>query len=128
MTLSDSSSAPLSGRRILLLEDVPVNQMIVTRWLRGAGAEVVCAATLAEARVLIASEMVFHGALLDCHLPDGEGAELLPPLRERAIPRVLAMTSIDEESDRDALLALGFDGVLAKPLTSAGLRAAFADG
>ncbi|MFC4161037.1 response regulator [Chitinimonas lacunae] len=116
---------PLVGRRILLVEDARVNQLILTRWLRGWGAEVICADTLAQARSVLCSVPAFDGVLVDRHLPDGYGTELLPQLTH--CPHVLAMTMIDQDSDQLDLLAAGFDEVLPKPVDPIRLYAAFSD-
>jgi DNA-binding NarL/FixJ family response regulator len=63
--------------------------------------------------------------LVDAHLPDADGADLLARLRTRAPPvPAIAHTAADDVDAADALRAAGFAEVLRKPITARGLRAA----
>ncbi|QNM94860.1 response regulator [Chitinimonas koreensis] len=123
---TDPTPDGAAGLRVLLLEDNAVNRMVLQRLLDRAGATACNAASLDEARALLASPQAFDCALLDRRLPDGDSADLLPLLRRHGVARLVAMTFVDRPADRAALLELGFDDVLPKPVTAAALRAALA--
>lgn len=75
-------------QRVLLVEDDRMDRMAVVRSLRGSPWEVVEAATLAQARAAL-QKLTFACAILDQHLPDGDGASLLPELVERGVATVV---------------------------------------
>ncbi len=66
---------------LLIIEDDETIRVTVAQFLRRRGLAVVEAATAAEARGLIRGRR-FGLALLDIHLPDGSGLDLIPALRE----------------------------------------------
>ena len=49
----------------------------------GKGAQIVLARTLEEGRALIRAGEPFDAVVLDLSLPDGEGTELIPDIRQR---------------------------------------------
>ena len=66
----------LSGRDVLVVDDEPLLRKRLKRFLEGEGANVIAAATFDEGREALSS-MPFDYALLDVHLPDGLGVDLL---------------------------------------------------
>ena len=75
----------LSGIRVLIVEDEPLAAAALT----DAGGEVVgIARTIGEARQIIKA-LVFHVAVLDLHLPDGDVTPLLGALHARKAPTVI---------------------------------------
>ena len=108
--------------RILVLDDDLVNRSLVRAILSRTteapidGAAILEAASLAEARAVLASEPV-DLLLLDVHLPDGLGLDLAAELRARSGPRpaVLALTASVLPADQQAALDAGCDAFLAKP-------------
>lgn len=105
--------------RILVIEDNHDNRELMTYLLRSAGHTVLVtedgtsgvAAARAERPDLI---------LLDLHMPGISGWEAAEAIRaEPALRRVpiVAVTALAMVGDRDAVLASGFDGYIAKPLT-----------
>ena len=69
-------NAPLSSVEILILEDEPLLRKRLAASLERYGAEVTVAESVQEARNCLES-MDFDFAMLDVHLPDGNGLELL---------------------------------------------------
>lgn len=69
-------NAILSGREILVVDDEPLLRKRLTRFLESEGANVVAVSNLEEGKNVLAS-MTFDFALLDVHLPDGLGVDLL---------------------------------------------------
>lgn len=102
--------------RLLHVEDDSNDLEIVARTLkkRLQVGELVAAPTLAAARAAL-SNGAFDVLLLDLHLPDGEGFELLEQLRERgnAIATVVLTGDGEEAAVRGALKA-GADEFLVK--------------
>ena len=80
---------PLSGKRVLVVEDNYILAMDVCHWLEAAGAEVVGPAPDAEqARELLAQGDV-DGAIVDINLGQGPSYEIAHSLAERGVPFLL---------------------------------------
>jgi CheY-like chemotaxis protein len=104
--------------RILVVEDNEFSARLMRDVLSFRGHEVVEASTLEAARALL------HDAdpdliLTDLRLPDGTGDELLRAVREdpktAALPVVVVTASV-LESEREQIVAQGFDGYVTKPI------------
>ncbi len=120
-TATEAASPPRPGRnaRVLYVEDNPANLKLVEMIVqRHPGVELQMAPSgslgLDLARAGRPDLM-----LLDIHLPDIDGFEVLARLRAdeatRALP-VVAVTAQAMPEDVKRVLAAGFDGYLAKPL------------
>ncbi|MGR0184735.1 PAS-domain containing protein [Azospirillum aestuarii] len=124
---AQSPAAPSTagtGRRILLVEDSPTNQMVAALLLRGAGYRVDIANNGREA--LEAVEAAAPGpspyglVLMDLAMPEMDG--LTATRRLRALPPpaaavpIIAMTADAMDSDRERCLAAGMNGHVAKPI------------
>ncbi|ARU04562.1 DNA-binding response regulator [Comamonas serinivorans] len=101
--------------RILLVEDDTDLAQATCAFLRSRSFVVDAAASLAAARAhLLAAR--FEAVLLDLHLPDGDGLQLMPSLRALDdAPMVLVLTARDQISDRIRGLDAGADDYLVKP-------------
>lgn len=81
--MTSNDNAPLTNRKILVLEDEFFISMTLERYLLSAGAAVVdCVGTLADAFNLIA-KMKYDAAVLDIRLPDGESFGLAQDLTDQ---------------------------------------------
>jgi len=118
---TDNGSPP----RLLLVEDDPISRQFMQAALEALPAHVDAAETAAQALALPALHALW---LIDAHLPDGTGVDLLAQLRARHpdVP-ALAHTADASAEKRDALLAAGFSRVLIKPLSAAALQNAARD-
>lgn len=102
---------------LLLIEDDPVSQAFLSEATRSLPADVSCATT-AEQACQLARNHRFDAWLIDAHLPDGSGIELLARLRKvhsSATP-ALAHTASQAPEKLAELKAAGFDTVIIKPL------------
>jgi type IV pilus assembly protein PilB len=104
--------------RVLVVDDQPANLALVRRVLQPAGFEVSEARSGAETLAL-AQETQPDLILLDMHLPDLHGLDVLRKLRENprsAGIRVLAMSALAAPEDREAWLQAGCAGTVEKPI------------
>ena len=101
--------------RILLVEDDSALAEAACAFLRTRSFVVDWAESLAQARACLAAAR-FEAVLLDLHLPDGDGLQLIPKLRSLPDPPVvLVLTARDQISDRIRGLDAGADDYLVKP-------------
>jgi two-component system cell cycle response regulator DivK len=111
------SAAPLRAR-ILIVEDNPLNRLLIHDVLELRGHEVREAATVDEARAQLAAER-FDLLVLDVQIPGGGGEAVIREVRRRgelaALP-IVAVTSLAMPGDRERLLGIGFSGYLSKPI------------
>jgi signal transduction histidine kinase/CheY-like chemotaxis protein/HPt (histidine-containing phosphotransfer) domain-containing protein len=115
------------GRRVLLVEDSPINQYIAAEMLRKLGLEVSLAENGAEAVDLV-RETSYDLVLMDCHMPQMDGFAATRHIRawegiaaERPPLPIVALTANAMAGDREACLAAGMSDYLAKPITGAEL-------
>ncbi len=119
---------PLS---ILLAEDHPVNQKVVTAMLENHGHRVTVARDGREA-VELQSRGGFDLMLMDIQMPEMDGFEALAEIRKAEITAgghlpVVALTAHAMKGDRERCLSAGFDSYLPKPIRSAPLLATIAE-
>lgn len=112
-----ASTKPLLGTRVLLVEDVPLNQMVACGMLQQAGAQVDVAADGRQALQRL-RQSDYQLVLMDIHMPDMNGYQATRALRDELGLRVpvLAVTAGVTASERQRCLDAGADGVIAKPL------------
>ena len=106
------------GPLLLAVEDEPRNAALLEAILGRAGYRLHIATGVEEARAFLAEETPAM-VLLDRHLPDGDGLDLIPEIRGDArlgdVPILLVSASV---LPRDVQVAMdaGADGFLAKPV------------
>jgi hypothetical protein len=119
--------APGSQGRILVAEDSRANQIVAAALLRRAGYAVEIAED-GEQAVSRAAEGGFDLVLMDVQMPKRTGIEATAAIRalKGAAGRVpiVAMTAAALPADREACLAAGMDGYVAKPVDAAALLGA----
>ena len=114
---------PLAGQRLLVAEDNPVNRLIIAALLQRLGAEVVEAED-GEAAVRLAREQAgqLDGVLMDLHMPKVDGLKATQLLRAdpstAGLP-IHAFTAAVLDQERQAALAAGMNGFIAKPVAEA---------
>jgi CheY-like chemotaxis protein len=124
-SVSLSSSKPL---RILVAEDNEFNAQLLEQLLARRGHRVRLANNGREA-LSLAEEGTFDLLLLDVHMPELDGFQVVRAIREREraagghLP-VIALTARSRKEDREQCLAAGMDDFLAKPIQAGDLWAA----
>ncbi len=125
LPVSLSSSKPL---RILAAEDNEFNAQLLEQLLGRRGHQVRVATSGREALAL-AEDGAFDLLLLDVHMPELDGFQVVRAVRERErtagghLP-IIALTARSRNEDRERCLAAGMDDFLAKPIQAADLWAA----
>jgi len=123
---SPSLNVTLAGRRlwVLLAEDNPTNQLVARTIMENQGCRVDVAANGAEA-VRAVRERAYDIVIMDIMMPEIGGLEAARMIRALPPPRcfvpIVAMTANAFAQDREACLAAGMNGFLAKPATAAKL-------
>ncbi|MDB6085411.1 MAG: domain S-box [Gammaproteobacteria bacterium] len=115
------------GRRILLVEDNPVNQHVALRILQKLGTGVTLANNGAEALERFA-EGSFDAVLMDCQMPVMDGFTATQRIREEERTKrrgarvpIIALTANVMSEDRENCIAAGMDAHLGKPLEASQL-------
>ena len=122
---------PETGGRlnVLIVEDNPVNQVVVQELMLAAGYSVKIAENGAEAL-----DIISHGGvefiLMDCQMPVMDGFEATMKIREmeqeNGTPRlpIVAVTANAIKGDRERCLEAGMDDYITKPIDTERLEAA----
>ena len=109
----------MAGRRILVVEDNPLNLKLVRDVLTAFGYDIVEAQT-GEEGVRLAGECDPDLVLMDLQLPGIDGYEALRRIRQDAridgVP-VVAVTAFAMREDLERTATAGFDGYLSKPIS-----------
>ena len=115
----------LNERRILIVEDNPVNQIVAARALRTLGF-VADIASGGEAALDILGDQCFDLILMDCQMPGMDGYQTAAEIRRREGGRkrtpIIAMTANSIEGDRERCVEAGMDDYLSKPFRLATLE------
>jgi PAS domain S-box-containing protein len=119
------AAAPL---RVLVAEDNEFNAQLLEQLLSRRGHRVQLASNGREA-LCLAREGGFDLLLLDMHMPELDGFQVVRAVRDRErtagghLP-IIALTARSRKEDREQCLAAGMDEFLAKPIRAADLWAA----
>lgn len=103
--------------QVLLVDDNPLMQQVISRFLMSQGYTVDIAGDAREA-LTHARRCVYRLLMIDMRLPDGDGLQLLARLRELpgfAQCPAIAVSGLGED-DRELMLRAGFEAFLAKPI------------
>ena len=117
------AAAAAPGKRVLLVEDNPINALLARALLAREGCEVDHAAGGEEA---IAAVKVggYDLILMDMRMPGLSGEDTVRALRESGVATpIVALTANAFEDDRHACLAAGMNDFLVKPMSPDALRA-----
>jgi signal transduction histidine kinase/CheY-like chemotaxis protein len=120
---AQSSTRPSRVRRVLLVEDNPVNQEVAQAMLQQLGVEAVSAWSGEEALEKLTSDR-FEVVLMDCQMPRLDGYATTSRFRdwekEHQRPRtpIVALTANALTGDAEKCFAAGMDRYLSKPFSS----------
>jgi CheY-like chemotaxis protein len=107
----------LEQKRVLLVEDNPVNQLVAKGMLSKAGCEVLLALNGVEALDVLDREPI-DLVLMDCNMPVMDGYEATRRIRQQArwadLP-IIALTANALPDERERCTAAGMNDYLAKP-------------
>jgi CheY-like chemotaxis protein len=116
-----------TGKRLLLAEDVEINQEIVLSLLEPTHLEIDCAKNGLEAvRLFAESPEKYDMIFMDLQMPEMDGYEATRHIRELNNPKaekipIIAMTANVFREDIEKCLAAGMNGHIGKPLDLNGL-------
>ncbi|WP_248768747.1 ATP-binding protein [Pseudomonas sp. MWU12-2345] len=122
--LAPAPSGHGEGRKVLLVEDNPVNQTVIDAMLRGLGFDVSLATDGAQA-IDRARNGLFAAILMDCRLPIVDGYEATRQIRqlpEYAQVPIIALTANALQGDRESCLRAGMNDYLSKPFKRVDLQ------
>jgi len=119
----------LTGRTVLVIDDIATNRIVAQTYLRMMGAQTLEIDSGPAAIALLGSQDV-DLILLDMVMPGMDGFATLAAIRAQTEPLghipVIAMTADVSEDRRRACERAGFDGYVSKPLSPEMLNAAIA--
>ncbi|MDT8443430.1 MAG: ATP-binding protein, partial [Desulfuromonadales bacterium] len=123
--VSSAVMAPVAsgGRRVLLAEDNPTTQNLISILLQQMGLELVIVDNGQEAIDFLLNEKV-DLILMDCQMPYLDGLEATSQLRAQGLltPVVVALTAYARAEDEQQCLTAGMNDFLSKPFRQAELR------
>jgi PAS domain S-box-containing protein len=111
-----SEDGPVTGHRVLLVEDSQAVGDLITHVLRTAGHDVVHVTRVSKALAALEGGR-FDVVIADLRLPDGRGEEIVAAVRERS-----EQTAVIVASGEMAVIN-GVDAVLVKPFSNEQLKA-----
>jgi CheY-like chemotaxis protein len=125
----DQHTREAEATRVLIVEDNPVNRMVVVRRLERSGYAVDVAVNGLEALDALA-KAEYDLVLMDCQMPEMDGYSATEEIRRREgaskHTTIIAMTANALEGDRDLCLAAGMDDYISKPIDWDELKATLA--
>ncbi len=128
---SEASADVLSGKRILLVEDVPLNRFLVEEMTRDWGIVLDMAVDGAEG-VQCVKHRPYDLVLMDIQMPVMDGVEATKAIRSlddpsRSAVPIVALSANAFESDRRKYLEAGMNDALSKPFDSSSLHRVIVD-
>jgi CheY-like chemotaxis protein len=115
----DSLLATRQPLRVLIAEDHPINQRVAVQLLKRLGYRADVAGNGLEA-IEAVERQAYDVVLMDVQMPDMDGLQATRWIVQRrsadGLPRIVAMTANAMPGDREAYLAAGMDGYVAKPI------------
>ena len=120
--VSDGKHIELAGRSVLVVDDIHINQVIVTQMLKNLdikpdlknnGLEAVDAVKAKQ------YELIF----MDCRMPEMDGYEATVHLRENGFTKpIIALTVGTTLEERQKCIESGMNDILTKPYTAADIE------
>jgi PAS domain S-box-containing protein len=112
--------ATVSNIRVLIVEDNPVNQVLVTKLLEKRGFSPALASNGRQALAVL-QKKTFDIILMDVQMPEMDGFETTVEIRKREQASgghqfIIALTAHAMKGDRERCLQAGMDSYLSKPI------------
>lgn len=108
----------IDGLEILLVDDTPENQEVISEFLEMEGAHVTVASNGLEAIEILKSKS-FDGVLMDCQMPIMDGYEATQKIRQELhllrLP-IVAITGNVMKEDIEKTKSSGMNDIIAKPI------------
>jgi CheY-like chemotaxis protein len=118
------SADATTARTVLIVDDEPVNRLVLGRMVEHFGAHPTETASGSEALEALATQ-AFDVVLMDIHMPQMSGIQTVQQLRASGGPNcetpVVAVTG-DTTRELAEYIALGFDGYANKPISLASVQ------
>lgn len=118
-------SVALPIRRVLVVDDIATNRLVLRLLLAAEGMDVVEALSGEHALGVLSDPAAVPPdvVLMDIRMPGMSGFEVLAHMRAAGLKMPVVAVSADAApAERDEAMAQGFDGYLTKPVEEAGLR------
>jgi len=120
---------PFDGRRVLAVDDNPINLQVVERMLARLGC-VVDTASGGKQALQLAKQQNYDLILMDCQMPKLDGYQTTALLRaaedESIHTTIVGWSARAGRKERDTCLAIGMDDFIAKPVRLQDLNALLA--
>ena len=121
------SDGVLEGLRILIVEDNPTNRLVASKMLEALGARIDMANDGLEGVQAVQSGQVYDLVLLDVQMPRLDGMEATRTIRALPAPLgripIIGLTANALSHQWTEYLAIGMDGISAKPISPPALIA-----
>ncbi|MBU2933545.1 ATP-binding protein [Vibrio cyclitrophicus] len=115
------SNVELSLLKVLVVDDIKMNQIIIQQMLRKHEIEPVIASNGVEGFEL-ASNNDYDIVFMDCRMPVMDGFEATEKLREKGYAKsIVALTAGTTLEERERCIQCGMDDILSKPYTASDL-------
>ncbi len=122
MSSEVDSAIEFTNRRVLIVDDLPINCEILRRRLESWGMDVVIASSGKEALGILTSEPARSHpvdlAIVDFQMPGMDGHELcreIKALPDMADFPIMLLSSVDQSTQRDKVREIGFHSCIIKP-------------
>jgi len=120
------SKQPLSGKRVLIVEDNPTNQYVMGLIMESFGLAYSVTGDGKQALHALESDERYDVILMDCQMPEMDGYQATRAIRARKdalaqIP-IIALTANTQPEDKQKCLEAGMDAYLPKPINKENLR------
>ena len=105
-------------KRILVIEDNPINMELITYLLRAFNYSVFNAED-GDMGIQLAYQEKFDLIVCDVHMPKKDGYEVVKQLKGNpalCMTPIIAVTALAMVGDREKLLSSNFDGYISKPI------------
>lgn len=114
-TKIEKTDSTLNGKKILVVEDNKINQMVTKKMLENKG--VICEIVdNGEEAIVIAKNKKYDLILMDIHLPGINGTISAKKIREFDTKTpIIALTAISLNENRENILSFGINDIITKP-------------